>query len=46
MTKRYKAEDYTYRVFWSDEDEGWVGTCEEFKFMSHISEQSDFYANS
>jgi len=30
----YKAEDYTYRVFWSDEDEEFVGTVAEFPSLS------------
>lgn len=41
---RYKASDYTYRVFWSEEDEAWVGVADEFKYMSHISEQDQLDA--
>lgn len=32
----YKAEDYTYRVFWSDEDGEYVGTVAEFPSLSHL----------
>ena len=42
--ERYKASDYTYRVFWSDEDEAWVAVADEFKYMSYISEQDQFDA--
>lgn len=41
---KYKAEDYTYRVFWSPEDDAWIGVCEEFKSMSHIDEKSQIGA--
>ncbi|MXY21983.1 MAG: toxin-antitoxin system HicB family antitoxin [Dehalococcoidia bacterium] len=27
---------YTYRVFWSDEDEEYVGLCAEFGLLSHL----------
>ena len=29
---------YTYRVFWSDEDEEFVGVCVEFELLSHLDE--------
>ena len=32
----YKAEDYTYRVFWSEDDGEWVGTVAEFSLLSHL----------
>ena len=37
---RYKADEYTYRVFWSEEDKAWVSTCAEFKSLSNISDLS------
>ena len=27
---------YTYRVFWSDEDEEYVALCAEFGLLSHL----------
>ena len=27
----------TYRVFWSEEDAKWVGTCTEFPSLSHLA---------
>lgn len=33
-----KADEYTYRVFWSDEDEGYVATVAEFPGLSHIAD--------
>ncbi|MCL1797818.1 MAG: type II toxin-antitoxin system HicB family antitoxin [Eggerthellaceae bacterium] len=30
----YKAEDYTYRVFWSEEDQEYVGVVAEFPLLS------------
>ena len=44
MASRFKAEDYTYRVFWSEEDGAWIGVCDEFKSLSNISEDSQFDA--
>lgn len=32
-----KADEYTYRVFWSDEDEDYVATVAEFPSLSHIA---------
>ena len=32
----HKAEEYTYRVFWSDEDEAFIGTVAEFPRLSHF----------
>ncbi len=29
---------YTYRVFWSDEDEQYVGLCAEFELLSHLDD--------
>ncbi len=29
---------YTYRVFWSDEDEEYVGLCAEFGLLSHLDD--------
>lgn len=28
---------YTYRVFWSDEDQEFVGTCDDFPSLSCLS---------
>jgi predicted RNase H-like HicB family nuclease len=28
---------YTYRVFWSKDDDKWVGTCTEFPSLSHLA---------
>lgn len=33
-----KTDEYTYRVFWSDEDEGYVATVAEFPGLSHIAD--------
>lgn len=33
-----KADEYTYRAFWSDEDEGYVATVAEFPSLSHIAD--------
>lgn len=35
----FKADEYTYRILWSDEDEGYVATVAEFPSLSHISNQ-------
>ena len=32
----YRASDYTYRVFWSHDDEEFVGTCAEFPLLSYV----------
>ena len=29
---------YTYRVYWSDEDEEYVGLCAEFGLLSHLDD--------
>mgnify|MGYP002868044182 CR=1 FL=1 len=42
--KRYNACDYTYRVFWSEEDEAWVSVADEFKYLSNLSESSQLDA--
>lgn len=34
-----KADEYTYRVFWSDDDKGFVATVAEFPSLSHISDE-------
>jgi hypothetical protein len=28
---------YTYRVFWTEEDAKWIGTCTEFPSLSHLA---------
>ena len=33
-----RAEDYTYRVFWSVEDEAFIGTVAEFPSLSCVEE--------
>ena len=35
---RYKAEDYTFRVFWSEEDDEFVCVVDEFKYLSNLDE--------
>ena len=35
----YKAQDYTYRIFWSDEDGEWVGTAVEFPLLSCLDNE-------
>lgn len=35
------AQFYTYRVFWSQEDEEFVGLCAEFPGLSWLDEQQD-----
>jgi predicted HicB family RNase H-like nuclease len=40
-----EAKFYTYRVFWSDEDEEFVGLCAEFPGISWLDEnQQDAFA--
>ena len=34
----YKAEDYTYKVFWSEEDNSFIATVAEFPRLSSIEE--------
>ena len=34
----YKAEDYTYRVFWSEEDSAYIATVAEFSLLSSIED--------
>ena len=42
---RFKAEDYTYRVFWSEEDGEFVCVVDEFKYLSNLDEnQFDAFA--
>ena len=33
-----EANEYTYQVFWSKEDEEYVGTCAEFPLLSYCGE--------
>jgi len=40
----YKAEDYTYRVFWSEEDSAWIATVDEFDLLSNINDSSQIEA--
>jgi predicted HicB family RNase H-like nuclease len=35
-----EAKFYTYRVFWSEEDEEFVGLCSEFPGMSWLDENN------
>ena len=35
-----KAEHYTYRVMWSEEDGEFVGLCSEFASLSHLAAKS------
>ena len=32
---------YTYRVFWSDEDDEYVGLCAEFGLLSHLDDSPE-----
>ena len=32
---------YTYRVFWSDEDEEYVALCAEFGLLSHLDDTAE-----
>ena len=34
----YKAEDYTYRVCWSEEDDSYIATVAEFPRLSSIED--------
>ena len=36
--QKYKAEEYTYRVFWSEEDEAFIAVADEFKSLSNIAD--------
>jgi len=41
----HKAEDYTYRVFWSEEDDAYIATVAEFPRLSSIEDtQSEAFA--
>lgn len=42
--ERYKAQDYTYTVFWSENDNAWIGVAGEFKSMSYIDEDDQLEA--
>ena len=35
----FNHEHYSYRIFWSDEDQEFVGLCAEFPSLSYLSEQ-------
>ena len=35
------TDRYTYRVIWSDEDEEYVGLCDEFPSLSWLSPTSE-----
>lgn len=37
----YKPEKYTYCVFWSDEDDCFIGTVAEFPLLSHIDDTQE-----
>ncbi|ENU87786.1 hypothetical protein F972_02914 [Acinetobacter sp. CIP 102529] len=37
------SKQYTYRVKWSAEDNGYVGLCAEFQRWSHMFEQLKAY---
>lgn len=39
-THEYRAEHYTYRVMWSEEDDEFVGLCSEFAGLSHLAAKS------
>lgn len=39
--KRNKADYYTYRVFWSDEDGEFTGLCTEFPGLSWLHEDRE-----
>lgn len=32
-----EVRHYTYRILWSQEDEEYVGLCEEFPFLSWVA---------
>ncbi len=34
----HKAEDYTYRVFWSEEDKAYIATVAEFPRLSSVED--------
>ena len=36
ILKRMSLNPFTYRVFWSPEDEAYVGNCAEFPSLSHL----------
>ena len=37
----YRAEKYTYRVVWSEDDRQYVGVCTEFPSLSHLADTHD-----
>jgi len=37
----HKAEDYTYRVFWSEEDRSYIATVAEFPRLSSIEDTQE-----
>ena len=41
---RFRAQDYSYRVFWSEEDQAWIAVSPEFKYLSNIDEDSQLGA--
>lgn len=38
----HKAEDYTYRVFWSEEDKSFISTVAEWPRLSSDEDTQDF----
>ncbi len=36
-----EADSYTYHVFWSDDDHGFVATVAEFPSLSHVSDDRE-----
>ena len=42
--EKFSAQDYTYKVFWSEADSAWIGTASEFKSLSFIDEKDQFGA--
>lgn len=36
-----ESELLSYQVFWSEEDQEFVGLCAEFPLLSHLAESSD-----
>jgi len=41
MSRLDAADRYSYRVFWSPEDEEFVGVCSEFPGLSHLADTPD-----
>ena len=35
------VDHYTYRIVWSDDDEGYIGLCTEFELLSYVDQSPE-----